>query len=1447
MKPFRLAGLMALALFLSAAAPADWPMWQHDAGHSAASDESLPDHPVLLWTLPLPPLTPCWEDIVNQDRMPFDAQYEPVVAGTTLVVASNRDDSVTAYDTRSGRELWRAFTDGPVRFPPVLHDGRVHAASDDGCLYTWALSDGAPLWRLPGGRDDRRVLGNGRLVSAWCARGGPVLLEQTLYFGAGIWPFMGTYVRAVDARTGASVWTQGNLGELYVKQPHAGSESFGAVTPQGALAAAGDRLVVPNGRALPAVLHRADGSLVHFRLDGSTMHEVGEASDRKLEGGSYVCTDGRYVVNRRGVATALYDAASGDAFIVWKGTHQPVLADGVLYLGGDTLRAFPLASLALKPYEVTVTDKKTGEKKTVARRRWELPPAWELPMASAGALMRSGARLYAAAGGQLTATDLGTTPPRAVWTLTLPGTIVRLLAADQRLFAVTAEGPIHCLGTGPAAPVLPAAAPTPAPTGAADHPFADLVADLALPTGWALVYDAPDPAALAALLTGPGLRLVAVNSDPETVQTLRQHFQARALYGPRVTSHAGTVEAFRVPPYLALLVVVCRVPPAADPAWLQRLYASVRPYGGRLYLAGDPDSLRQLADQAQLPAAVLTARAEGLLITRPGQLPGAAPWTHLYGSAANPAKSDEQLVKAPLGLLWFGGNSHADVLPRHGHGPGEQVIGGRLFIQGIQTLSARDVYTGAVLWKRSFPGLDTAGIYYDSSYCEDPLDLTYNQRHIPGANARGTNFVAAADRVYLLAGKDCFVLDPADGRTLATFTLPPAPPTAAPPAWGYIGVAGDVLLGGTGFSAFSQAYGIEKGEVADDFDASSSRGLAALDRQTGRLLWTRPASLGFRHNAICAAGDTVYCIDALPSIVLDRLKRRGQEATGEPVLLALDLHTGAERWRRTEGVFGTWLGIAAGRGILLQSGRASRDALKDESAERMTALNGTDGTVLWDRKGSFGGPCMLHGDTIYTSATSTTGGAYSVLTGAPVMRAHPLTGRPIPWSYHRRYGCNAVVASEHLLTFRSGAAGFCDLAGDSGTANLGGFKSGCTSNLIAADGVLNAPDYTRTCTCSYQNQTSLALVHMPDLDLWTANDLERGPGRLLDLPLNLGAPGDRRSDTGVLWFDFPAVGGPSPRLPVAIEGEALRWYRQPSAEFSGGEAWVAASGVEGDLRLSVDLLTDEERYRHLRVPVAAAADDAEEVDGAVVHGSGDLELVRDQKEQTVGLRFANLALAPADMIAAAHLWFTTDEASNEVTEVVIRAQLAPSAPPFGKSPGDLTGRALTRTEVRWIIPPWTTAGASSAAQRSPDLAPLLREIVAQPGWAPGQAAAFVISGHGRRVARSADHAGGGAPVLDVSLVKTPAEVAAEPAVPYRLRLVFAEPAAAPSGRAFDVVVQGDTVLSGVRLDGPTRQPVCRELGPLLLRDRLEMELRACPGSAAPPVLCGLHLRAEAGP
>src|SRR5262249_3788979 len=46
---------------------------------------------------------PAWPD---QPKLQVDAVYEPVVLGKRLFVGSSCFDSVTAYDTESGKELW---------------------------------------------------------------------------------------------------------------------------------------------------------------------------------------------------------------------------------------------------------------------------------------------------------------------------------------------------------------------------------------------------------------------------------------------------------------------------------------------------------------------------------------------------------------------------------------------------------------------------------------------------------------------------------------------------------------------------------------------------------------------------------------------------------------------------------------------------------------------------------------------------------------------------------------------------------------------------------------------------------------------------------------------------------------------------------------------------------------------------------------------------------------------------------------------------------------------------------------------------------------------------------------------------------------------------------------------------------------------------------------------
>ncbi|GAF88214.1 unnamed protein product, partial [marine sediment metagenome] len=258
----------------------------------------------------------------------------------------------------------------------------------------------------------------------------------------------------------------------------------------------------------------------------------------------------------------------------------------------------------------------------------------------------------------------------------------------------------------------------------------------------------------------------------------------------------------------------------------------------------------------------------------------------------------------------------------------------------------------------------------------------------------------------------------------------------------------------------------------------------------------------------------------------------------------------------------------------------------------MVAYRGKDGTVLWqDPELEYCGPCLLHHDKIITNGYG--GYALNLLTGRRLTRKNPLTGLPVPWTYSRNYGCNTAIGSENLITFRSAAAGYFDLENDGGTGNLGGFKSGCTSNLIPANGVLSAPDYTRTCTCSYQNQASLAMIHMPEVEMWTFSDLKRGEGRVRRVGINFGAPGDRLAENGTLWIDYPSVGGPSPEVGVALEptnvvlaGDekqeifAGRLFRHHASRMRSGHLnWVAASGLVDVTRVTIALAADADDER----------------------------------------------------------------------------------------------------------------------------------------------------------------------------------------------------------------------------------------------------------------------------
>jgi hypothetical protein len=353
-----------------------------------------------------------------------------------------------------------------------------------------------------------------------------------------------------------------------------------------------------------------------------------------------------------------------------------------------------------------------------------------------------------------------------------------------------------------------------------------------------------------------------------------------------------------------------------------------------------------------------------------------------------------------------------------------------------------------------------------------------------------------------------------------------------------------------------------------------------MNRYTGEVLWQVTARYWFRHNGTCIGGDRLYTIDRLSGEQLVRRKQTVEDLDKPFMLRAFDLATGKEVWHTEDNVFGTWLSYSAKHDVLVEAGRYTRDTLRDEP-KGMRAYHASDGKVLWYQK-SYLGPAMIHGDEVLQDT-----GACDLLTGALKMRDDPITGEKVPWKWVRTYGCNTPAASENLLTFRSGAAGYFDLCNDGGTGNFGGFRSSCTNNLVVAGGIITAPEFTRTCTCSYQNQTSVALIHMPEMEMWTYFGTKDIKGSIKRLGVNFGAPGDRKADDGTLWLEYPSTGGLSPVVEVNVEPKNVELWRRYPGLFSGPYNWVASSGLKGVSTITIPLGKSRE-LRHYTVRLVFA-------------------------------------------------------------------------------------------------------------------------------------------------------------------------------------------------------------------------------------------------------------------
>lgn len=173
----------------------------------------------------------------------------------------------------------------------------------------------------------------------------------------------------------------------------------------------------------------------------------------------------------------------------------------------------------------------------------------------------------------------------------------------------------------------------------------------------------------------------------------------------------------------------------------------------------------------------------------------------------------------------------------------------------------------------------------------------------------------------------------------------------------------------------------------------------------------------------------------------------------------------------------------------------------------------------------------------------------------------------------------------------------------------------------------------------------------------------------------------------------------------------------------------------------------------------ATNDDAEqkESNGEVYLSSSDLELVYDsynsQGNQTIGIRFTDVYIPNNATVTNAYIQFMADGDHSNTTELLVYVEDAVNPNTYQTVNYDVSSRNYT-TSVYWSPAIWSDDDTDTA-QRTPNLAAYLQNIVNDGSWTSGNAVAAKIEGTGvslinTSAIRKAESAEGvAAPVLHV--------------------------------------------------------------------------------------------------
>lgn len=1081
----------------------DWPTYRHDYSRTAGTEDKL--------QLPLREL---WKFTSRQSRFAPTQKGELHVevtpeynrhslsltsAGEDLFFTSAAEGRVVCLEAKTGRTRWEFVAGSAVNRSATFADGRLYVGSDDGFVYCLEAQTGSLIWKHKAAPADRWMFSFGQLSSAWPVRTDIVIDKGIAYFGSGVFPHDGTFVHALDAKTGERIWRNGT---------HCETLNRWSLSPVGHIYMTERNLYMP-----------MDFKQFHWALFNSYKRSTG-----------------------------LHDAWAGTDPDNPAGYGEPFYPLMGAMHKGRRFRGNEAHSVEV------IVDEKSKKKNYKMEELWrvetkdyqcDVDSVMGVPVMRGAvtrydpnmcAVIYAGGNVYngsfktsegKAASGKLFARDPA--DGKELWSTEIQEWPNQIIAANGRLFVSTRDGKIYAFGGASEhqegaieEAVKDDALPIDATVAEAAEEalkFARKVRESEELVGEAIVLDCESGAFALALARRSKLRLYAVFPDEGKAAAAREAFNQAGLHVSRLTSlHVPPTEKLPFPSRIADVLfsegALLRGALPSDPAEFARLQKPIR--GVAVLASPNAEALQNWVTATGVPQWVVSPAQDAKTFwatLRAPRLEEAGGWTHALGDAGNTMCSHDGVLRAPLGVAWYG----PPYSSRGSKGISPPLIVDGVLITQFQDYIHKEVtfteghdqYTGRKLWRRDDSMTDTIAQpgsifqrFLEVIVQIDPWTGTEIRRYFPpfengswsamAADSEGTRFYLRASGK--IGEKDWSCLMAVDSKTgKPLWNLGGPDQEEQWPTWSAISDGRLYFLKGKAegdrraeavaeMSALLKTMpGDEYKEFAGKMEEHNFQVLQAVDAQTGKVL--------YEHGV-----DTSNVGGGFTRGVVSGGKRGYQPHLGGAVIAHNDVV-----------VLGTSAGADKSWAVWPTGGYEAR---------AIAVHDGATGKLLWYRFANYRARPVVTEDYVVAEPW-----AFELKTGKPKTRRHPITGVEAQWAFCRyNKQCGTFAGSKHLMFGRSRGIGYHDLVGDDGLYTFLHSRASCWVDTSSGGGMMIKPPHAISCKCEVSMPFTIAMAQVPQQPAVPQTFAQPGtelPVRHLNL--DLGGTGERRDDEGNLW------------------------------------------------------------------------------------------------------------------------------------------------------------------------------------------------------------------------------------------------------------------------------------------------------------------------------------------